>query len=96
MKVRLLAAAQLELDDAFVWYNAQAVNLGYDFLDEFDRVTRRALAFPLGCPEIDPGLRRCLLNRFPYGLIYGLNGEMLVVVAVAHLHRKPSYWIDRA
>ena len=95
MKVRLLAAAQQELDDAFIWYNAQAVNLWYDFLDEFDRAIRRAVAFPLSCPEIDPGLRRCLLNRFPYGLIYGLDGEMLVVVAVAHLHRKPSYWIDR-
>jgi len=96
MKVRLLAAAQQELDDAFVWYNAQAANLGYDFLDEFDRAIRRSVAFPLGCPEIDPGLRRCLLNRFPYGLIYGLDGEALVVVAVAHLHRKPSYWIERA
>lgn len=95
MKVRLLAAAQQELADAFFWYNAQAVNLGYDFLDEFDRAIRRSVTFPLGCPEIDPGLRRCLLNRFPYGLIYGLDGETLVVVAVAHLHRKPSYWIDR-
>ena len=46
-------------------------------------------------PEIEPGVRRCLLARFPYGLIYGLDGEMLVVVAVAHLHREPRYWVDR-
>ncbi len=39
--------------------------------------------------------RRCRLARFPYGLIYGVDGETLVVVAVAHLHGRPRYWIDR-
>jgi len=52
---------------------------------------RRAVAYPLSCPEIDPGLRRCLLARFPYGLLYGLDGDTVVVVAIAHLHREPRY-----
>jgi len=47
-----------------------------------------AMSFPLSCPEIEPGLRRCLLARFPYGL----EGDTIVVVAVAHLHREPRYW----
>jgi plasmid stabilization system protein ParE len=95
MKVRFLTLANKELDDAVAWYNEQADGLGKDFLDELDRVVRRAVAFPLSCPEIAPGLRRCLLARFPYGLIYGLEDDMIVVVAVAHLHRKPRYWADR-
>ena len=95
MKVSFLIPAQSELDDAVVWYNRQAAGLGREFLDELDRAVRRAVAFPMSYPEIEPGIRRCRLARFPYGLIYGVDGEILVVVAVAHLHRLPRYWIDR-
>ncbi len=95
MKLRFLILAQRELDDAVAWYNEQAAELGQEFLDELDRVVRRAVTFPMSCPEIEPGVRRCLLARFPYGLIYGVDGETLVVVAVAHLHREPRYWVDR-
>lgn len=49
----------------------------------------------MSCPEIEPGVRRCLLARFPYGLIFGVDGGTLVVVAVAHLHRAPRYWVSR-
>ena len=95
MKVRFLALAQKELDDAVAWYNRQASGLGLEFLDELDRAVRRAVTFPMSCPEIEPGIRRCLLARFPYGLIYGVNRGAIVVIAVAHLHREPRYWIDR-
>lgn len=95
MKVRLLAAARQELDDAVAWYDEQAPGLGREFLDEIDRAVRRASAFPMSCPEIEPDMRRCLLARFPYGLIFGVDGQTLVVVAVAHLHRAPRYWADR-
>jgi len=95
MKVLFLSFAQQELDEAITWYNEQADGLGREFLDELDRMIRRTIAFPTSCPEIEPELRRCLLPRFPYGLIYGLEGDTIVVVAVAHLHRKPRYWADR-
>jgi plasmid stabilization system protein ParE len=95
VKLRFLTLAQRELDDAVAWYNEQAAGSGQEFLDELDRVARRAVTFPMSCPEIEPGLRRCLLARFPYGLIYGVDGETLVVVAVAHLHREPRYWVGR-
>ena len=95
MKLRFLILAQRELDDTVAWYNEQAAGLGQEFLDELDRVVRRAVTFPMSCPEIEPGVRRCLLARFPYGLIYGVDGETLVVIAVAHLHREPRYWVDR-
>ena len=95
MKVAFLPPAQSELDEAVAWYNRQAAGLGREFLDELDRAVRRAIAFPLSYPEIERGIRRCRLARFPYGVIYGIDGESLVVVAVAHLHRRPRYWIDR-
>lgn len=96
MKLRFLILAQQELDDAVAWYNEQSVGLGFDFLDEVDRAVRRTVAFPMSCPEIEHGLRRCLLSRFPYGLIYGMiEDDSIVVVAVTHLHRLPRYWTNR-
>jgi len=95
VKVVFLVQAQNELDDAVVWYNLQAAGLERELLDELDRAIRRAVAFPLSYPEIEPSIRRCRLARFPYGVIYGIDGDTLVVVAVAHLHRRPRYWIDR-
>lgn len=93
--VRFLALAQKELDDAVGWYNEQSAGLGLEFLDEVDRAVRRTVSFPMSSPEIDSGIRRCLLARFPYGLIYGVDQDTIVVVALAHLHRNPRYWMDR-
>jgi plasmid stabilization system protein ParE len=95
MKVRFLKPAQAEVDDAFAWYEAQSYGLGTQFLDDFDRAVRRVVAYPLASSEIEDGLWRCLLSRFPYGIIYGIDAETIIVVAVAHLHREPRYWIDR-
>ena len=95
MKLRFLILAQRELDEAVAWYNEQAAGSGQKFLDELDRVVRRAVTFPMSCPEIEPGVRRCLLARFPYGLIYGVDRKTIVVIAVSHLHREPRYWVGR-
>jgi len=95
MKVRFLKPAQSEVDDAVAWYDSQSHGLGTQFLDDLDRVIRRIVAYPLSSMEIEQGLRRCLFSRFPYGIIYGIDSETVIVVAVAHLHREPKYWIDR-
>ena len=95
MIVRFLKPAQSELDDAFAWYDSQSSGLGTQFLDNIDRAIRRIAAYPLSSVEIEQDLRRCLLSRFPYGIIYGIDSETVIVVAVAHLHREPRYWIDR-
>lgn len=95
MKIRFLKPAQSELDDAVAWYDSQSRGLGIQFLDDIDRVIRRIATYPLSSVEIEQGLRRCLLSRFPYGIIYGIDSETIIVVAVAHSHREPRYWIDR-
>lgn len=95
MKIRFLKPAQLEVDDAVAWYDSQLPGLATQFLDELDKAVRRIVTYPSSCEEMEPELRRCLLSRFPYGLIYGIDDETVIVVAVAHLHRKPRYWADR-
>ncbi len=95
MKISLLPLAQLELDEAFAWYEKQVVGLGYEFLDEFDQTVRLIVSFPKMAEKIEVDARRRLLNRFPYGVIYGIDGNTVVVIAVAHLKRKPGYWMSR-
>jgi plasmid stabilization system protein ParE len=95
MRVRFLDVAQQELDDAVGWYNGREKDLGLLFLDEIDRTVRRILTFPLASTEIDDGIRRGLVARFPYAIIYGIDGELIIVIAIAHLHRRPHYWADR-
>ena len=95
MRIRFIDAAQREVDDAVAWYDEREDELGRDFLDELDRVIRRIKSFPLASTEIAPGIRRCLLARFPYGVIYGIDEDLVIVIAIAHLHRNPLYWVDR-
>jgi plasmid stabilization system protein ParE len=94
MKVRFIKPAQDEVDDAVAWYDSQSHSLGTQFLDDLDRTIRRIVAYPRSCAEVEDGLYRCLLSRFPYGIIYGVDSA-IIVVAVAHLHREPRYWVDR-
>ncbi len=96
MKIEFLEAAQTELDEAFNWYETQQLNLGVQFLTEFDAAIRRIVAYPKSYALLgSDNIRRCLIKRFPYGVLYGIDAGTIVIVAVAHLHRKPNYWIDR-
>jgi hypothetical protein len=49
----------------------------------------------LAALEIEPEIRRSLLARFPYTIVYGIDAQTIIVIAVAHTHREPRYWIDR-
>jgi plasmid stabilization system protein ParE len=95
MKIEFLEIAQVELDHAFEWYETQQKNLGIQFLDEFDAAVRRIASYPEACVLIGEEVRRCLIKRFPYGILYALDADKIIVIAVAHLHRKPDYWITR-
>jgi plasmid stabilization system protein ParE len=93
MKVRFLSVAERELADAFDWYEQAQPGLGYALIDELDRVIHRIVAFPDSCQMMGDGLRRVLINRFPYGLWYDIEKDELVVYAFAHLHRKPRHHV---
>lgn len=95
MKIRFLSLANQEVNDAVRWYEEQAEGLSRDFLDELDRVVRLVRSYPLMATQIEPEIRRFLFTRFPYSLIYGIDEETIVIIAVAHQHREPRYWVDR-
>jgi plasmid stabilization system protein ParE len=93
--VRFLEIAEGELDDAVRWYAEQAPGLGEAFLIEVLSAADRIVRYPDAWHPLTDGIRRCRLGRFPYGLIYTVDGGDILVVAVAHMHRRPDYWRDR-
>ena len=64
MKIRFLTLADLEVDDAVIWYDNQVDGMGREFLDELDRSVRLVRAYPEASTEIEPGIRRWLLAVF--------------------------------
>ena len=57
--------------------------------------TDRIVRFPEAWHPLGEEVRRCRLARFPYGLIYTIDKGDILVLVVAHLHRRPDYWRDR-
>ena len=95
MSVRLLESAQAELDDAIAWYASQAPGLGDAFLIETLKTLKLIEQYPKAWHPLTQQIRRCRLRRFPYSVVYAQDGSDLLVVAVAHQHRKPGFWRTR-
>ncbi len=87
--------AEAELSEAIEWYESRESGLGLDFATEVYAAIQRALAFPHAGQEMGGDIRRVLLHRFPYGVLYAPEHECLLIIAVMHLHRQPDYWRNR-
>ena len=88
--------AQAEFIAAARFYEAQAQNLGLDFISAVEATYRRLVTFPESGRPFGSRLRRVLVPGFPYGLIYHPAPDRVFVVAVAHVRRRPGYWRSRA
>ncbi|WP_339134952.1 MAG: type II toxin-antitoxin system RelE/ParE family toxin [Candidatus Electrothrix sp. GW3-4] len=86
-----------ELEYSRTWYERQATNLGIKFLNEVDQAIETVRDSPEIWPLLDKdsGIRRYIIHRFPYGLIYRVKETVIQVIAVMHLHRQPDYWRER-
>ena len=95
--IRVSEPASDELSEGVRWYEARRASLGGEF---FDAVTATLLLIETN-PEIgttdssDGHTRRALVARFPYQVVYRLRPTELVIVAIAHLKRRPGYWKNR-
>ena len=87
--------AELELNAAVDYYEECKLNLGLEFTHEVYKTVQRILQFPTAWQNLDGEIRRCLTNRFPFGIIYYQNGNEIVILAVMQLNRKPNYWKKR-
>ena len=88
-----------EADEEFVegisYYESCEPGLGLDFAREVNAAIRNAADYPAMWPEIESEVRRCLVHRFPYGVLYSVEAQGIFILAVMHLHRDPDYWKHR-
>jgi len=95
MNFRILGIARQDLQSAARYYEEESTGLGFDFLDEFESTMARVLQSPNAWQMISARHRRCLLRRFPYGVIYALHEAEIIVVGVMDLRRAPTRISER-
>jgi len=95
MKIRFLTPAETEMMEAAAYYEMQVEKLGANFLDIIEEAVAEIAGNPEIWPEIENGIQRRLVRRFPYSILYAIHGNEVIVVAVMHQKQKPRYWMGR-
>ena len=94
-RVTFHAEAEAEMVAAAAVYEAHTSGLGAEFIAEVERATQALVLYPKIGHRFSRRLRRVLVRRFPYGLLYRSEPDAIRIVAVAHLRRRPGYWRHR-
>lgn len=93
-------AAERELDEAIEHDEAELPGRGLRLEDQVARLVLRLRRFPVSAP-IWPGLdsahevRRAKVRRHPFVVVYMVQSDQLIILAVAHTKKKPGYWASR-
>jgi hypothetical protein len=95
MRVGFHPAAEVELRASATYYEGRMAGLGGDFVAEVERVHRLIADYPALGTAYDQVHRLVRLRRFPFALIYRVDGSLLTIVAVAHTRKRPGYWRGR-
>jgi toxin ParE1/3/4 len=95
MKCEFHPSALAELTSAAGYYEARQPGLGNRFIDAVAEALERIARDPFAWTPSDEDVRRCLTRVFPYGILYTIEGEFILILAVAHLAREPKYWKPR-
>ncbi len=87
--------ADAEMAASARWYDQRSPGLGKRFLSEVRAATARIAASPEAWGLAAEGIRRHLVHRFPFGILYREETDRIYILAVMHLHREPEYWRHR-
>jgi plasmid stabilization system protein ParE len=96
LKVVFRRGARREFDEAARWYEAQRIGLGARFVSEIDHVVALAAESPQRFPIVHGNIQCVHARRFPYSVFFRVEAELIVVLAVFHVHRDPAIWQQRA
>ena len=95
MNVFFLELAEQEFYDSQDYYEEQQTNLGERFEKEIHSTLNRIQKFPNMYVKIRKDVRKCVVNKFPFNLLYSVEEDHILIIAIAHHHRKPDYWVER-
>ena len=87
--------ADRELNEAAQYYDLENARLGSSFLKEVDRCLQSIEDQPGAGVILRGDVRRRLLRRFPYALLYKIKPSGIRILAVMNLKRRPAYWVGR-
>ena len=90
--VEVAAVAESDIQDAVLWYRERNPLMADAFRAEAFDAIERVVKSPLGKAADDKGNRRRVLHRFPYSVVYDLDGSTVRILAVTHHRRQPDYW----
>ena len=93
-RYRFTAAALTELTQAILYYEQRENGLGTAVLNEIEATVNRILQHPTAWHPLSPRTRRCRTHRFPFGLIYQIRTDELLITSVMDLRRDPATWKD--
>jgi plasmid stabilization system protein ParE len=93
--IQLLPEAEAEFDGAAGWYEDEADGLGEDFVDRVQAVFDRITANPRIHQKVFGSVRKAVVRRFPYVVIYQETGSEVLVISVFHTSRDPKEWQRR-
>ena len=95
MILRFLTVAETEQTEAAAYYESRRMGLGSDFVEELDQTVGRILQHPHAWSPGSQRTRSCQMKRFPYSVIYRIDGEEVLVISLQHHSREPRTWEDR-
>ena len=97
MKLRITYhdLAEAELKEATEYYGQISPRLASAFLDEIERATGQIIEYPQSTPVVRAGVRRKILRKFPYAILYSVRSEEIRILAIANMKRRPFYWRGR-
>jgi len=93
--LEFLWEAEEEYLSALAWYRERSPTAAINFESAFDRAIRTIGEAPHRWPIYLADCRRYALHQFPFIIVYSTLGSHTVVLAVAHGHRRPGYWMNR-
>ena len=92
MKYSFHPLAVEELNDSIDYYEDKSPGLGLEFSKEIYSTIQRILQFPKAWSKISKNCRRCITQRFPYGIIYQVKEVEILIVSIMQLNQKPKSW----
>ena len=95
MVIILNEFAAEELKDAIDFYEIQVKGLGKRFKDEIKFALRAIKKNPDTWPTESDDIKKYILHKFPYKILYSIENNYIYIIAIAHMHRRPQYWIKR-
>ena len=93
--VRFHPEARIEMVAAAQYYEKAQEGLGRRFLEAVHSATRRIPLMPAIYQAIEGDIRRCCVEKFPFGLVFREKEDHIEIIALIHFKRRPGYWKDR-